>query len=736
MNAPMMPQGFRNKYADGSPNQPPPMFPPNLAATLPMETQRQILMWLGQRYFWPQIQERVPFEKMWAKLLSMSRITIPNDELFSNENLEASKVKQDADQSSRDVARCSDTVIHDAIERLTDITRFIVFKDSTPVQFAQPEYIEQPMASKEYDPLNQAIKAGNALLQWNSQSATDLQLYSTIAYRHHFTYGCAFIFSDWKFQVKPIARRNANGQIVPVPEITAIGTTFEPISINKIWLNWRLPIYDMDNQPCPFFFEETPRFALHQNLYDPVNNPFGYVNVDMVREDQWLYNEQSFVAARTALGITFSAGANQQITGNQLAQILEPKYSVESKWTSFPMMPLDPTTGEFDFDGSKKIPFSRFIVETFGPNIHSGGQVILRLQQNYFPREKLPLYASIHMPDLDSGAYAPSIGQVLYNHFKEITLCKEQFFTNKDWINDPPAWVQVSSPAIDQNLNAKGAKIKVNGPNDFGWRLPYDATNSTVSLLRMLRDEAQTTSKAVDAVLGKAMGSRTSATEASNVYEAAMSGITSDIDLITAALHGNYAHRVWDYSALWMDQDLLKAITGQLGFEIKPEDMWINLYVQTNIGSQYINKTSKQQNLRYILESSKMETILDRQALWFELLNEMGFDAKKICNDTYMQQVQFATLQASETYLGELVLVDPDQDHQVAIKVKTAFIKDKDSVWNTKFPQMGNELIKQIQIHQQFVQLQQQQQMLQQQMSMAASQNPALRFQNPTPPQQ
>jgi hypothetical protein len=722
-----IPQQVVNRYIQGSPAAPSASFPINLADKVSLDTQKQILIWMSQKYIWPQIQERVPFENNWNRLLEIARITMPGEELFSNTQQDNTRAKQEADQSNRDKARVADATVHDAIERLTDITRFVAFKEALPVQFTVPDYIQRPNETKEYRPLENLVMGGNALLLWNSAN-NNLSRNSTIAYRHHYTYGCAFVKSDYKFRIENIARQANDGSVVPNPEITEIGTTFEPISIRKIWLNWRLPVYDMESQPCPFYYEETPRFAIMQNVYDPMANPFGYVNLNHVFQDQYLYNEQAFQAVRAGLSITYSTMDEKSLPGNRLAQILQPKHSVEAKWTFFPMLPFDAQTGEFDkrADGTQ-IPYKRFVVESFGPNVHSGSQILLRLQEIYYPKKKLPLYASVHMPDLDSGAYAPAIGQILYNHYREITLCHEQFLQNKDWINDPPAWIQSGSPSLTSDLTQKGAKLIVNGPNDFGWRQPYDATASTVAMIQMLKEDAKTTSKAVDAILGKAMGGRTTATEANNVYQAAMSGITADIDLLTADLHGAYARRVWDYSGLWMDKDLLKAITGQLGFEFTPQDMWINLNLNTQAGSTYIEKSARQQNLRYILESGKMDPILNRAELWKELLESMGFDAGKIVDDGgHEQQIQFATLQACETYLGLPIIIDPDQDHQTAMKVKTGFLKDKTSVWNTQYGQNAPMLVTQIQQHQYFLQMQMQMMLAQQQAQIAEQQQQQL----------
>ncbi len=235
--------------------------------------------------------------------------------------------------------------------------------------------------------------------------------------------------------------------------------------------------------------------------------------------------------------------------------------------------------------------------------------------------------------------------------------------------------------------------------------------------------------------MGQAMGSRTSATEASNAFQASMSAVTTDVDMLSGDIHGQYAQRVWDYTANWMDPDILQHITGQFGFVMTPEDMWTSIGIVTNVGSTYVEKIVKQQNIRYILESSRGEPGLNRAELWKELLDFMGFDGGSIVQDGGMeQQIQFANLQACQTYLGYPVIVDPDQDHQIAIKVKTAYIKDRGSYWNTTpdFARYAPLLIQQIQQHQYLLQLQMQQQLIQQQMAVAQAQ---LKVHQDNPPQ-
>jgi hypothetical protein len=87
-------------------------------------------------------------------------------------------------------------------------------------------------------------------------------------------------------------------------------------------------------------------------------------------------------------------------------------------------------------------------------------------------------------------------------------------------------------------------------------------------------------------------------------------------------------------------------------------------------------------------------------------------NVKSLVNDGGLEQeVMKATIQAQKTYLGEQVMVSPDQNHTIAIKVKTAFIEDENSWFNTTHPEAIGPLIMQIQLHQQFAMLQMQMQM-------------------------
>lgn len=710
-------------------------FPPNLVQYLPEETQKRILLYVCQHYAWPQAMERSPFEQMWKNILQMYRIKL--DAIHANIEQDSPAGKDlDEETSACSEVRVADSVFFDAVERLTNIHHFVSFKEGMPVQYNIPKYYDIRSQDAFYHPFRDRIRAANSLLQWNFDNEDIFRKHAVIT-RHFYEYGVAFARSEFSFVVEPMTRMTNQGQQMQVPEITEIGTTFDPLSIRKLWLNYRLNAYDMDYQPCPFLVEETPRFATLQNQYNPKINPFGFLNLDKVRAApaQYMYAEPELASVRDALSKIINDGTYKNYT---TPEILDPKFSVESLWTFYPMLPLDPQTGDWEVrkDGTP-VPHFRYLLNTFGSNLAGGQQIMLRLQRNFYPRDRIPLYGTSHMPDLDSGLYTPSLGFLLWNHYKEVITCKQQFLTNKDWINNPPSWVLASSPAVNQNLTRQGAKIEVNSPNDFGWRAPYDATASTVQMMQHLREQAQTSTKSEDSLLGKAMGGRTSASEAQNVFQASMSAVTTPINIFNYDIMGGFATRVWEYTGTWFPPDLLKSITGQMGFVLTPEDLWLRVGLKWDVGSTYIESIVRQQNIRYILESSMGDPSINRAPMWKELLAEWRFDtAGEWVNDGgFEKEVFLATNQAINTFYGKQVIVNPDQNHQIAIKVKTRFLEDQDSIFMTQYRNMAPALVQQIQQHQNFLMVQMHLQMLQANMGIAPGTSPTDMSQGGPPPQ-
>lgn len=642
-------------------------------------------------FIWPQVTARLPFEEKWDKLQKMYQVKTDDTRPRQKQKAENRTVVM-AGEEPPDLA---DTIVFDTVDRLKNLNYFIAWKDR-PVQFNRPRFLATNLEDQFYNPTSRKVQGANAVLDWNFQMQGVRGKHLPLT-QHHYLYGLSFVHSDWAFEIET---DTSSSEFLLVKNV---GTTFEPVSLRRLWLNPQLPISQMEKQVCPFFFDLQTRGTIMQNVYHPQLNPFGFANLDKLPSPAWLFGPEAKA---------FTDGLSKEAKNIQTQ--MRPEFSGEALWTFYPYLQLP---------GSQVM--KRYIVQAYANNLFSGGIVPLRIQELYYPKKRLPLYGATHIPDLDSGLFSPSIAEIIGTHYDELVRAKIQFTVNKDWINNPPTDVMVGSPAAtNKNINRPGAINEVNSPTDIQRRTTVDATQTTIEYLNFVRDAAQTTGKAVDAILGKAMGGRTTATEASNAFQASMSGVTTDVDTFCSAIYGGFAQRVWEYTGKFMPKELRDRICGNVDAPpLDDQDMLIQIGLKTDVGSTFIESIVKQQHLQQAIASATTSPFLDQPTLWKALFRELklpeGLDAVK--DNGFEFQVQFAYDQAVQTYLGQPVAIDPSQDHNIAMRVKMRFLQDTESTYNKQYgnnpsadPKLTTTqyLAQQIQIHQQFLMLQQQQQIM------------------------
>lgn len=688
---------------------------PNLATMMDLASLQKIYLWMLKHYIQPQLMARRPYEKIWDTLYDAYRLRLKiGDMKLVEEDKFLQTLTKKAQKTGVPEIQITDTLIFDTVDRMANLTHFIAWKDGIPVQFNPPRFQDTPLEDRFYAPTRNKYRAMNAILEHFVQRE-EVYRKHLVGSKDHYLYGVGFVISDLQYRLEIKQESSAGAEVI----LKDIGVTYEPTSIRKVWVNYMLPLSDMNKQPCPFWYDMAPEFQVMSNGYDPVNNPFGFANLQMLQKG--LYDEfcGSMESWRKAVE------ARLLSTGQTLS--ISEENSIHALWTFCPMLPLDPNTGDFEtYPSGELVPYTRFIWNQYGSDPLAGRVIPVRVQDaSYY--DELPLYGSTHLQDLDSGAYGMSICEALINYCVELSKCREQYIANKDQINRPPSWHVIGSPSYNKDVNKADEKIEVTGPNDFGWKTVPDATQSTVGMLNHLRERAQTSSKAVDALLGKAMGGRTSATEAQNAFQAAMSGVTTDINLFNYDTMGQYAKRVFMYATKWFDFDLIKAICGNYGLALTDTDINIGLSLKYDVGSSFIESIVKQGHIRYFLEAGARSPVLDQRILFKALADELKIKelSQAIIPDGMEREVQKATEQTIKTFLGERVIIDPNQNHNIAVEVKMRFLEDVDSVWMVKYGQLPYELAlplqmtramfvsQQIQIHQQFIQMQLLQQMQQ-----------------------
>lgn len=691
-------------------------------------------LWLLKHYIVPQVMGRRPYETIWKILYDAYRMKMKISDLplRDDEKKLVEALNEQASKKGNSNSIISDTLIFDTVDRLANLTHFIMWKDNTPVQFNPPRNFQTPLEDMFYSPTLDKYKCGNCVLEWNI-GREDVYRKSRIVAREFYLYGIDFVISDVNYQLE-VAE---DGKVI----LKDFGTTFEPISLKKVWINYQLPISKMELQPCPFFYESTSDFQIINNAYDPATNPFGFANLQEIGKD----TNVAFMSS----GEEVWKQALQERLGDHGTSLAEceqfPK--IRSLWNFYPMMPFDPKTGEWEkrSDGSP-VPYTRMVWQHYGSDLMAGRIVPLRLQEANF-YDELPLYGSAHIEDLDSGAYPLSICEALLDYSKQLNKCMAQYLTNKDLINDPPSWHTVGTPSVNADVNKCGVRVQSLGPQDFGWRQVPDATASTAAVYEQVRDRAQTTAKVVDALVGRAMGGRTTATEAQNAFQAAMSGVTTDINLFNKDNLGGYAKRTWTYALKWFDIDLIKVICGSYGLLVTADDLKLQISLKTDVGSTFIESIVKQQHLRYAIEAGMRSPALDQGELWLAFAKETRIHeiAKAVVPDQSKRDIALAKRQAEETFLDKPFMINPNQNHDLATTVKTRYLEDKDSAWMQNYgglpysmlPNMtrAQVIAAQIQIHQNYMVAIMQEQMKIQSATLQSQMEQQLTL-NPPKPQQ
>lgn len=679
--------------------------------------QNEIWQFMLKEYIYPQLLARRPYEKLWDVLYDLYRMRLKINALTAKEDetkFIQTLLDRAATQGNQDVV-ITDSLIFDTVNSLSNLAHYISWKDGKPVQFGSPEDVVNPLRDMFYSPEKDKYKSTNATLSW-ALNKEDCLRKSREGYRDYFLYGFGYVFSDLYFR----AEANPDGSVL----LRDIGMSYVPLSVRKVFIDWRIPIENMKDQPCPFWFDICNTANIFANPYDPVLNPMGFQNMekllDIPQFSTWFQGGEAWLSA---------VNSRLESMGMSITADISSYTKVMAKWTFVPQLPFDSKTGEFlvRADGVTPVPYRRFILQAYGANVLSGETVFLRLQdvQDHYD-EMLPIYGGTHLGDLSSAAYSMSICETVIQAASQITELMNHAIENKKQINQSPAWIVVGSPAENSDVNKANEKIPVLSPNDFGWKPTIDATQTTMQMCDGLRYNAQKTTKVTESILGQALGGRTTATEADNLFETSMSQIATDITLLNKAYHGGFGDRVWKMYGEWLDPDLTKLITGQYGFPLSAEDLQLRISLRTDVGSRFLTSKFKQGILREFIQLAMQSPYLDQAILLEEYTNEVGLPGiqRAIVDGGRQRQIEIAKVQTMSIYMNENSIINPQQDHGIAIEVKTRYLEDVGSEWNVRYGDQQymmlqwpngmpvtrkQALAQQIQIHQNY-QLQQQMQ--------------------------
>jgi hypothetical protein len=720
---------------------------PNLAEN--QDLCEAVTKYITQEYWWNQLMLQEPFWATWQKIDNMWRsrfaaadLSIPNVTRKSMETVTPSA----EDGKS---ARAQSVKPFQQMHAITDIGEQISWEGGLP---ARAEIPEDVIEGDFYQPTEQSCIAANAILR---RSSEDINLRAK--YRRSFgnfaKYGIAWAAVDFTMkyeevelrfplsaepmeaeaQIQALVKAYPNAQFtqgmgfVKEQRVSELLTHFIPLTVDSVLIDPLISCDPVDNQPCPMVRQYIIEADLLKNRYDPLTNPFGFVNLEQAVSSQkghYALTAEDEVPLRDRLKNRFNIS-------DQMANQREQR--IRQRWTAYPLLRIS-ENGELDTgdgvtcptcQGQKKIqqpvqqeapmgavdpgtmqvmadtqvaqveevdcptcagsgkarpPLKRWMVDFYGGM--RMGATCIRIQEK---PEKLdiPLLYAVDLSEDDACAYPMSKAEISMILVEQVTTAETQFHDSKEKTVYRGTKVKMDSPAAKiQNFNKPDlVAIFESDPREIE-RFDAGQFDETVTLVPYIeRKEAQIEQifGVTPTLQGLLASGRRSALEVGEATDAAKNPLVLMVDRYNRQMMGGWARKSIKNLELFGDRDYIRRVTGR-EFIGK-----VNIF--TAVGEEFFKKLSAQQNIRYILESSTNDPVMQpaRVEMWNELMKLMGINIR--IPDGGMELAKLEAYKVVSEILGDGQFSPPEQDdpHQIYVEVFREAMRN--DVWKKLAPQ-------------------------------------------------
>lgn len=746
----------------------PPVIGPNLAEN--QELAAAVTKHIIQDFWWGYEQQQMLFWPAWRRVDEAWRARVAN--YRQNPSVVSQKAQKSVEPAPEDgvSAKAQSVMPFKQMHAIADIGEQLSFEDGIPCRAVMPEDADE---GDFYRPTEQSTKAVNSLLR---QNADDIDFRT--AYRKSFggnfaKYGIAWVSCPFEMKVQDVIcsyplsavpeeaamqlqmlamqHPGAQPQILPnaqggqtviyqEKQIERFITHFHHCSVSDVFIDPLLPCDPMDAQPCPFVREHVNDAALEQNAYDPVNNPFGYVNVEKAIKD----TNGHYVLAQEDEGILFNKLKYRYNLSDQMTPRVAER--IKQRWTAYPLLRLSEETGELDTgdgvtcpacagagkmisdmgeqpcqtcagSGKAHPPLRRYVWVGYGGM--RSGVTCIRLQAMPVTQKgeqmEVPILYAADLVEDDSCSYPMGKGEIAMIAVDQLTLAESQFQDAKEQVINRGYKVKMDSPAYTvPNLNKpKDGKIPFDYDPDEVQRLEQSTYDETETLLPyMERKDAQIQAiwGATDTLLGIISQGRRSALEIGEATNAAKNPLVLMVDRYNAKIPGGWARKALKNIEMFGDRDYIRRKTGR--------EFFGRVRIFTAVGQEFVKKLAAEQNLRWLLQASP--TIPSMQPVVPQVLNKllpmMGIFDIRVPDMGLAEGVQRAMRIVSDMLgTGIPTVPEPDDPHEIYLQVFNGAMKDP--YWQENAPQNLPLLAQRI-AQQQQLYIQQQMAMMQAQMAM------------------
>ncbi len=662
-----------------------------------------VTKYVTQIYWWPQLMLQEPFWNSWQRIDNMwrSRVAAVNQDI-TNVTRKSMELLVPSSEDGKS-ARAQSVKPFQQMHAITDIGEQISWEDGLPVRAQVPEDV---IEGDFYQPTEQSCVAANSILRRSAEeinlrsryrrsfgnfakyglawAAVDFTMeYEEVELRFPLSADPA----EAELQIQALQQAYPNAQFtqgmgfVREQRVSELLTHFIPLTVDSVLIDPLLSCDPIEEQPCPMVRQHIIEAQLLKNRYHPQTNPFGFVNLEQAIESQkghYALTAEDEVPLRDRLKNRFNI--SDQIQNNR-------EQRVRQRWTAYPLLRIS-ENGELDTgdgvtcpqcQGQKKIqqqaqapmgavdqgtemvmadtqavqaveevdcptcagsgkarpPLKRWMVDFYGGM--RMGATCIRIQEKPEGLE-IPILHAVDLIEDDACAYPMSKAEIAMILVDQLTTAETQFQDSKEATINRGTKVKMDSPAAKiQNFN-KGGLVAIfeSDPREIE-RFESNQFDETVTLLPYIqRKEVQIEQifGVTPTLQGLLASGRRSALEVGEATDAAKNPLVLMVDRFNKQMMGGWARKSIKNLELFGDRDYIRRITGR--------EFIGNVQIFTAVGEEFFKKLAAQQNIRYILESSANDPVMQpaRVEMWNALMKLMGINVR--IPDIHLRHVRAA----------------------------------------------------------------------------------------------
>ncbi len=532
------------------------------------------------------IRDRSALETIWDK----------NDQMWRN--------KPDSSLDSKHRANEATGVFHISVNQLQSMA-FKTFTDN-------PENYTYGFRGAIDDEVSNTIRAKNAeimtLLFRKAQRNAHFKRNLKKALHECYKNGTCFVGIPWEKKVINLVYRDkASGDRKTKEFVKDYLPRFEFLPIDKVWLDET--IEDMDLQPGVFI--DSP-ITWGQLLRDSKNKDVKLFEDDPGQEG--LRNKfAGYIEHVSSSDLKTPEQNRYDNAGKDYQDRTSERYKHFYVWVN---LPIDKDKKAWDVDGQE----IRCRVRILGTPENCE---IIEIRENVFPGG-IPILVA-HQTEDDVGMYHISLGEKTETYYDQICTSINQLIDNRSKNLRRPI---VRDPVrVDTTKYDFGHSNVIDCEGDVRSALMElqiaDMTGTIMASIQYFEQKIREIMNTTDAVMGVAMGGRTSASEFMSAKASATTPIYSDMASIEDELIGEYMRRFAQYIHTFMTLDDIVDQIGLIGAEFQ-FDLADIYTVELKGVSEAMDKATNIQNLLQLLGLTQDANA--RSKLMLRLAQAMGVE--------------------------------------------------------------------------------------------------------------